>query len=152
MRALQERLATLGYTETGAPDGIFGPATEAAVRRFQQEHGLEADGIAGEKTWSLLFGPAADRDAQTAQTWYAGMTADEAKAIETRLQALDYEICSVDRTFSEQTAAAVRQFQAVNGLEADGVVGPQTWEALFGEQAAPAPQGVALTLARGQGG
>lgn len=37
-------------------DGDFGTATEKAVIKFQAEHGLEADGICGSKTWSKLIG------------------------------------------------------------------------------------------------
>jgi peptidoglycan hydrolase-like protein with peptidoglycan-binding domain len=35
-------------------DGMFGPRTEAAVKRWQSENGLLADGIVGPKTWSAM--------------------------------------------------------------------------------------------------
>lgn len=35
-------------------DGIFGVVTEEAVKKYQREHGLDADGIVGAKTWAAL--------------------------------------------------------------------------------------------------
>jgi hypothetical protein len=39
----------------GPQDGIFGGGTEAAVRQFQQAHGLVVDGKVGPQTWAALF-------------------------------------------------------------------------------------------------
>jgi putative chitinase len=33
----------------------FGPKTEAAVKAWQAAHGLEADGIVGDKTWAMIM-------------------------------------------------------------------------------------------------
>ena len=51
--ALQEMLNELGYN-CGLADGIFGIKTENAVKYFQMEHGLTADGIVGEATMTAL--------------------------------------------------------------------------------------------------
>ena len=37
-------------------DGKFGPGTATAVRKFQEEHGLDVDGIAGPRTLALVPG------------------------------------------------------------------------------------------------
>lgn len=36
-------------------DGIWGPKTTEAVKKWQSEHGLVADGIVGKKTWMKLI-------------------------------------------------------------------------------------------------
>lgn len=51
---LQEALSSLGYLTT-ASDGIYGTGTAAAVRAFQSDNSLDADGIAGKQTQALLF-------------------------------------------------------------------------------------------------
>ena len=37
-----------------APNGIFGPKTEAAVREFQRTQGVTPDGIIGPKSWAVI--------------------------------------------------------------------------------------------------
>jgi hypothetical protein len=49
---LQTWLNDLGYMLT--VDHDFGLATEATVKVFQRDHGLEIDGIVGKKTWAAL--------------------------------------------------------------------------------------------------
>jgi peptidoglycan hydrolase-like protein with peptidoglycan-binding domain len=51
---LQERLRILGFFR-GTVDGIFGTATQSAVKAAQQNFNLEPDGIVGAATWSALL-------------------------------------------------------------------------------------------------
>ena len=55
VKDLQKKLLALGYPlpKYGA-DGDFGKETEAAVKAFQQDNGLTADGVAGKKTLDAL--------------------------------------------------------------------------------------------------
>ncbi|WP_349407316.1 spore cortex-lytic enzyme [Pseudalkalibacillus sp. SCS-8] len=52
--SLQNRLQQIGYYKSDV-DGIFGPITKNAVIRFQRDHGLKADGIAGHQTFQTLY-------------------------------------------------------------------------------------------------
>lgn len=54
VRVLQSALSALGFA-TGGNDGLFGPHTEEALRKFQLNLGLPADGIAGAFTFKALL-------------------------------------------------------------------------------------------------
>jgi peptidoglycan hydrolase-like protein with peptidoglycan-binding domain len=62
VRALQQALERFGGpgspTDPGAADGDFGPRTENAVRAYQRDRGLTADGIVGDRTWWAPAGAA----------------------------------------------------------------------------------------------
>ncbi|TDO00043.1 N-acetylmuramoyl-L-alanine amidase [Sunxiuqinia elliptica] len=51
---IQSRLNELGYN-CGKADGIIGTRTQSAIRRFQTDNQLIADGIVGPQTWSKLL-------------------------------------------------------------------------------------------------
>lgn len=58
VRWLQTMLNAVSTVDLDMPmlavDGVFGPATEANVRRYQRNYGLAEDGIAGPLTWESL--------------------------------------------------------------------------------------------------
>ena len=58
IRAVQRRLAALGYTSVGKVDGIAGVKFTKAVKEFQKNNGCEVDGeiTARGKTWKKLLG------------------------------------------------------------------------------------------------
>lgn len=79
VRALQERLAALGYPP-GRIDGIFGDRTAAEVLAFQADHGLDVDGIVGRQTWAALdtAAPRPPRDVSLADLRESGSRTVEA--------------------------------------------------------------------------
>ena len=50
---LQRRLNGIGFGSL-VVDGIFGAATEEAVKKFQGQYGLTVDGVVGSQTWAKL--------------------------------------------------------------------------------------------------
>jgi hypothetical protein len=56
--------------------------------------------------------------------------------IQQRLKDLGYDPGPVDGIYGSKTASAVKLFQSRSGLTQDGVVGPQTWNALTSSNAA----------------
>ena len=52
--ALQEKLNANGYSLP--VDGVFGAATQKAVKDYQAKNGLPADGVCGPETQQKMFG------------------------------------------------------------------------------------------------
>ena len=102
------------------PDHIFGPATEDAVKQFQQSENLLVDGIVDSQTWSALL-----------VTVKEGSTGEAVKAVQSQFPAAD------DGIFGPITESEVKTFQTESQLTADGIVGPLTWRALAGSPMQP---------------
>jgi peptidoglycan hydrolase-like protein with peptidoglycan-binding domain len=131
VRKLQRALNEAGYELD--VDGIFGDATDEAVRDFQNENDLDVDGVVGPNTWAALGidVPASRSKNRRADTVYleSGSRGDAVAVLQSALVAAGYEL-DVDGIFGSATYEAVREFQNDNDLDVDGVVGPNTWAAL----------------------
>ena len=68
--------------------------------------------------------------AEAAEIIRPGDKGYEVTFLQERLQSLGYSIASIDGVYGNETEVAVGSFQANNGLDADGIVGYQTWDAL----------------------
>jgi N-acetylmuramoyl-L-alanine amidase len=126
---LQRRLGALGFAATDDP-GTYGPATEGAVRRFQDARGLRVDGVCGEETWSSLV-EAGHRLGDRLLSHRAPMLrGDDVAELQRLLGSLGFDAGRVDGMFGPDTATAVVEFQRNVALPTDGVCGPDTVAAL----------------------
>lgn len=55
VQTVQQRLIAAKYLAKGQADGVYGPVTAAAVKRFQRDHRLTQDSVVGPNTWHALF-------------------------------------------------------------------------------------------------
>ena len=125
---IQATLTQLGLLP--APEDGFGPATDRAVREFQQVRGLSVDGIVGPETYRALAAARwrlGDRLLTLASRPYTG---DDVAALQERLLELGFDAGRVDGIFGIRTVNALRGFQREYGMVADGACGPATLRAL----------------------
>jgi peptidoglycan hydrolase-like protein with peptidoglycan-binding domain/DNA invertase Pin-like site-specific DNA recombinase len=123
VRAIQRVLAKHGWAP-GPVDGLYGPATEAAVVRFQTAAGLTPDGIVGRHTARAL------NQARTGLRRGAGYQtadgSDRVRALQRRLARAGYRPGPVDGRFGPRTEAALARLQHAARLTASGAVDTPT--------------------------
>ena len=138
-------------------DGIFGRKMTEAVKKFQKQFNLTADGVVGRSTWykiSYIYVSVKDLAELTSEgetfsgtlpdsSWNLGSsvlkqgsTGSEVEQMQFWLSTLaQYESSipsvTVDGVYGSGTAAAVRAFQRLYGLTVDGIVGLTTWTELY---------------------
>ena len=101
-----------------------------------------AEATAGEAVWTPPVVTAEEMEAARLgeRIVMRGQEGDDVRLVQQRLYDLGYLSGSVDGKFGLQTQKAVRAFQRAHKLEKiDGKVGPQTIEALFGEDVIALP-------------
>ncbi|MCH5155709.1 MAG: spore cortex-lytic enzyme [Clostridiales bacterium] len=118
--AVQARLATLGYYKSSI-DGKWGSGTTAAVKKFQTDNGLKADGVVGSGTASKL-----KVKLPISGGISYGKTAFNVGAVQARLKTYGYYTGTVDGVWGNGTLRAVLKYQSDRGMTVDGVVGSGT--------------------------
>ena len=83
----------------------------------------------------------------THQTLQTGSRGDEVISLQKRLTELGYQPGTVDGIFGEGTRTALIAFQVCNGLDSDGIAGPETLTCLFSSEAIAAPEPVNVLAA-----
>lgn len=132
VRRLQERLKV-------DVDGDFGRQTLAAVRAFQREHGLQPDGVVGDKTLARL------NQGRPQEEWVELPRLPIGKGHRhrgqnTRIQELLNQKgaeLEADGIFGGRTEAALKKFQSGQGLDPSGKVDQTTLERLRKPQEEP---------------
>ena len=138
-------------------DGVFGPRMASTVKTFQRQFNLTADGVVGRQTWykiSYIYVSVKDLAELTSEgetssgtlsdgSWggtalRTGSTGSAVEQVQFWLNTLaQYESAlpslAVDGSYGAATASAVRAFQRRYGLTVDGVVGRETWNAIYNE-------------------
>jgi N-acetylmuramoyl-L-alanine amidase len=130
VRDLQQRLGALGHDVPRDEFGNFGPATEGALRSFQERRDLQVDGVCGPQTWNALVESGfrlGDRMLYLRRPMLKG---DDVAELQGQLNLLGFDAGKEDGIFGPATGRALMEFQRNSGLGVDGILGPDTVGAL----------------------
>lgn len=123
-------------------DGKYGNNMTNAVRRFQGQFGLAADGIIGPQTWNKIVAVSKgvrDKNNTSVTSQYPGYLlnigsqGDSVRFIQSYLNAVNsytgagWPKLAVDGIYGSMTKQVVKNFQTKYNLKADGIVGRNTW-------------------------
>ncbi len=129
---IQERLASLGYKIDASELGekSFGPSTATAVGRFRIDQdiplGDEVDGA----TWSALVDACYKMGDRTLYLRLPNLHGNDVLELQRCLNILGFSCGKPDGCYGVYTEAAVKQFQESQGMLADGMAFPDTFDAI----------------------
>jgi peptidoglycan hydrolase-like protein with peptidoglycan-binding domain len=154
VKRVQTALLQAGYTVRGGADGVFGNATQTALKAFQTANAIEPTGKVDERTAEALLTVLGDApDPATANSalvgLQAGSTGGDVKTLQELLIGLGIEVRGgADGIFGPATSQAVKNFQTSQGIAATGKVDDATAAAL----ANPKPIGTPTPAGNGSDG
>ena len=128
---VQARLRALGAEISDEP-GLFGEATERALRAFQQRRGILVDGVVGPHTWRELVAAGWRLGDRSLYLRNPPLRGDDVEVLQSRLNALGFDAGRADGIFGANTDQAVRAFQREYDVPEDGIFGPRSLAALSG--------------------
>lgn len=133
---LQKTLKELGFF-SGSCDGVFGDATEIAVRSFQMANGLSETGMADRSVQLRLYEGSPLNWQVFVETSCAsdGDSGSHVRRLQRRLREMGYFRGECTGSYGDMTRQAVEQFQNANELEATGAADFATCSALYSDKA-----------------
>jgi|GEM_PF-2280373 len=132
VKNVQKRLVKLGYLHA-TPDGSYGNMTYQAVVKFQKANGIYADGKVGRVTAAKLYFNPVRYTIKLSRTLCYGNSGSDVKEVQEALVGYGFLNATPDGKYGPMTEAAVKLFQAFNGLATpDGKVGNWTLGKLNG--------------------
>jgi peptidoglycan hydrolase-like protein with peptidoglycan-binding domain len=150
---LQRALVNSGISVIGGVDGVFGPATERALRQFQTERGLEVTGTVTDATANALSGISTTPQVPAMTSLVGTRIGANGHVVRTVQQALINAGIrfpgAADGIFGPATANALRIFQSQAGLKVTGEVDEATAMLLTGQTLTQAPAVPAMTALLG---
>ncbi|MBP3883854.1 MAG: peptidoglycan-binding protein [Olsenella sp.] len=129
---IQERLGSLGY-EIGAEERdarTFGTSTASAVAKFRIDHGMPLGAEIDSATWSELVDACYEMGDRTLYLRLPNLHGNDVRELQERLNILGFSCGDADGCFGVHTEAAVKQFQESQGMLADGMAFPDTYDAI----------------------
>jgi N-acetylmuramoyl-L-alanine amidase len=128
---LQRRLRILGYDlGAGEIDGIMGPKTKEAVKKFQQDRGLLVTGSVDAETWQELADAGyaiGDRLLYLKNPPFRG---DDVRTLQLWLKTLGFYKSDENGIFCGKTQRALMEFQKNMKIYSDGILGAETLQHL----------------------
>lgn len=132
---IQQKLFQEGFLKDG-PDGVYGPATVRAVRRFQEDKDLSVSGMVDEATMDALDQieaeeqPAAARPARSSGTLSEGDRGPEVARLQNLLTLHGFTPGASDGVFGQDTVRALHRFQEYYGMDVKDSAGRDEWNRL----------------------